>query len=282
MLGHEAVYLAAHPRKISLVLIGHLIVAQRNFQYGFVPFVLGAALLCHAFPVIKTAVDLRGPTASADGVLTSSRDTGRTSGLNAIYENRYFYVASDGTRHSGVSYGRPVAASAAANLPVIYSTDSESISVISGMSATTTPPWFASSLLLPFGAGLVMLAIALLSAFRNFRIVRFGQLGTARLIAKEESKKTVNQHPVYDYVYEFSAHGEKTAVLKVSTFEWLDDNQSVLYFIAHPSQCVLICAIPGKAAVTDAAATARDPLFPSLLIPMTATVIALAIAVALQ
>jgi hypothetical protein len=269
MVGHDAVYPAVIKRQIPWDVFCHLAFSGRLLQLGIIPLLAGIALLYCAFPTIVTTAALKGKLLSAPGIVSLSQDTKETNKENQpIYENHYGFTSADGQSHRGISYGNYVDTAKLPDVTVRYSKIDPQLSVIQGMRGTKSSLLLAELSVVPLVIGLVLVVSGLFENWNVFNVLRQGSMGTAVLSDKQESKKTVNQHPVYLYVYDFTTPSGKVRRLSLNTFEWLSESQPVLYSNNAKEFAALIVAMPGKLSLASGKITSHTSLFQTMMMPL--------------
>ena len=283
MPGQDAVYPAAVKRKIPWDVFCHLAFSGRLLQLGIIPLLCGIALLYCSLPTIVTTAALKGHLLSAPGTVYLSQDTNETNKhALPIYEDHYSFQTPDGKKYTGISYGSFIDTTSGTPVTIRYSPLNPALSVIQGMRGTRQSLFVAETSIIPLLIGLVLTISGLFENWNVYNVLRQGSLGSAVLADKQETKKQVNQHPVYHYVYDFTTPSGKIRRMTLNTFEWLSESQPVLYSNNASEFVALIVGMPGSLTLTNGQITSHSTLFQTMVVPLIAVVCALGIVVSLR
>jgi hypothetical protein len=282
MTSYETAFTPVPKRIVPWNVIWHLVLSGRFFQLGIIPLFAGIALVYCYKPVIAEQVALSGPVASTAGRVTLSEDTGQTHNSDPIYVNFYTYTTPDAVTRKGVSYGMHVDPTSLQPVTVLYSVARPDLSHIVGMKPTLGSIHLSELSVVPLVVGVVMVLIGFYESYKLYYLLRQGKEGAGPLADKVQTNKSVNQHPVYQYFYNFTTPKGQVKKLTVSTFEWLSDSQSVLYTDKWNEFCQLTVGLPGKLIIANGQITSHSNLSQTFIIPTIAIALSIAIVAVLK
>ncbi len=164
-----------------------------------------------------------------------------------VYAYDYEFEAQDRT-WGGQSFEVGRNASAGAEVPIEYHPEDPGFSRIAGMRSKPFSAWVALIGLLPL-ACLPFIGWGLRRGLRASRLLALGKVADARLVDKKETNVTVNDRPVYAYVFQFEDDsGRLHRVQTRTSMPWrLEDepHECVIYDPFRPAAALLVDSLPG-------------------------------------
>ena len=208
---------------------------------------------------LAQAVDVATPWALRQGAEVV---TGEISGIEGTHVRiggdddtagtpvlAYHYTFEHGAQGwTGTSYATGHVADVGDPATIELAPEAPSRSRIVGMRASPLPPATLLSLLLALGT-LPVIGWTLRRGRRSNRLLRQGLLAHGRLVEKNPTSVTVNDRPVFAYLFQFPDAQDRMRRASVRTAQgWrLEDDvvEPVLYDPASPDDAVLLDALPG-------------------------------------
>jgi hypothetical protein len=193
-------------------------------------------------------LNFRGPYATVDGKVTSVESTHASVNKRQVLANHYEYSV-DGNFFNGVSYSTGQSVSQGQSVEIEYAEGNPSRSRIAGQRRAMFGPGIIFVSLFPF-VGLLILVPATFRGIDRNRLLRDGLLATGTLKSKSRTNVTVNNRPLYELIFEFTARdGQRHEAKARSTFtQRLEDEaqEPLLYNPADPTSAYLLDEAPAR------------------------------------
>jgi hypothetical protein len=193
-------------------------------------------------------VNFRGPHDTVAGKVTRVENTSASVNHQRVQANHYEYSV-DGYLFTGVSYSTGGSLSPGQSVDIEYAKGNPSRSRIEGLRRAMFGPGLAFVSLVPL-IGLAILVPATLSGVKRNRLLREGLLATGTLKSKSRTNVTVNNRPLYELTFEFTARDGRHHEAKArSTFtERLEDEaqEPLLYDPADPTCAYMLDEAPAR------------------------------------
>jgi len=240
--------LAAPPRRVPLSL------QVTNYFNGLAQvgwFVFGFGMIF--FWVFSANSDLsfltfRGPHQVAQGKVLDVEGTSASENDQPVSANHYEYSVA-GRSFRGTSYSTGDSAAAGATVPVEYDASRPERSRIAGMRRAMFGPGAALANLFPL-IGLILLIPATRIGIRRNRLLREGVLANGELVNKAPTNMKVNNRPVYELTFAFTARDGRRCEAKARTSitERLEDEEQepLLYDPNDPSFAYVLDEAPAR------------------------------------
>ena len=215
-------------------------------------------------------VTFRGELAKAVAEVTKVEETSASEDDTKVMATHYQYSVA-GRSFSGVAYATGSAKSVGERVEIEYRAATPEQSRIPGMRRAMFSPFVLFVLLFPaIGAAFVYGAYRV-GRRRNHALAN-GLLTTGRLVEKNRTNMTVNDQPVWEMVFEFTARdGRKhRATASTTNPERLEDEHTepLLYDPDDPSRAYVLDEAPARPEVNGVGELlARPAAFGRLVLP---------------
>jgi Protein of unknown function (DUF3592) len=220
-------------------------------------------------------VNFRGPHETVTGKVTRVDDTGASVNHRRVQANHYEY-SLDGNLFTGVSYSTGQSVSSGEAVEIEFDQDHPARSRIAGQGRAMFGPGVTFVSLFPL-IGLAILVPATISGIRRNRLLREGLLATGTLKSKSRTNVTVNNRPLYELLFEFTARDGRLHEAKArSTFtKRLEDEaqEPLLYDPNDPTRAYMLDEAPARPELEAngdlrgrPAAAVRSLILPTLMI----------------
>lgn len=227
------------------------------FAFGMVfAFIfVGAADLASTFK-------FRGSLGKAEEVIVSSGQSGYSEGSShgrssrrgaPIYRHDYTFQ-SDGVIHLGASYSKGGELPVGQNVRIEFPQGQPEISRIKGMRTAPFGPAVLFVLIFPL-VGLAMALPGCFGGWKNYVLLRRGELARGRLIEKKRTNTQVNKRYVYKLTFQYTDQFGQAHQVPTKTHcpEKLEDDaeERLLYDPARPSRAVFVDLLPGTPKISE-------------------------------
>lgn len=220
-------------------------------------------------------VNFRGPYGTVNGKVTRVVETGASVNRSQVRANHYQY-SLDGNLLEGVSYSTGQSVSPEETVQIEFALSDPSRSRITGQRRALFGPGVSFVTIIPL-IGLAILIPATISGIRRNRLLREGLLTTGTLKSKSRTNVTVNNRPLYELIFEFTARDGRHHEAKArSTFtERLEDEaqEPLLYDPNDPTRAFVLDQAPARPEIEPngdlrgrPAAAVRSLILPGLMI----------------
>jgi hypothetical protein len=220
-------------------------------------------------------VNFRGPHETVTGKVTRVEDTGASVNRQRVHASHYEYSV-DGYFFTGVSYGTGGSASPGQSVEIEYAGGNPSRSRITGLRRAMFGPGVTFVSLFPL-IGLLILVPSTISGIRRNRLLREGLLATGTLKSKSRTNVTINNRPLYELIFEFTARDGRRheAKARSTATERLEDEaqEPLLYDPADPTRAYMFDEAPARPEIEAngdlrgrPAAAVRSLILPGLMI----------------
>jgi len=188
---------------------------------------------------------------TAQGNILTVETTSASENETPVYANHYrFRVERLEQEFSGTSYTTGQQYSPNQPVTVEYLVDNPTRSRIQGARGGTFSGWVLCLVGLFPAVGLTFIGVGLRQGIRGNRLLRHGQVGLGRLIAKAPTNTSINDQTVYKLTFEFTAgDGQQyTAIAKSHRTRVLEDEaeEQLVYDPRNPANAVLLDSLPGE------------------------------------
>ena len=226
------------PFSLSIVHVLNPIAQIGWFVFGFGSIFFWAFVTNADFSFIT----MRGDLANASGVVTRVVDTSAREARRVIRANHYQYSVA-GRTLEGVSYSNDSSLSPGDRVAVEYSVGTPERSRIAGQRRKMFNPGVAFVTIFPL-IGLLLVFFATRWGSRRARMLRDGILTTGVLQSKKPTNVRVNNRPVFELAFEFTARDGRKCLAKArsSMPQRLEDEREepLLYDPENPEKAIMI------------------------------------------
>jgi hypothetical protein len=249
------------PRRVPLLVRVRVLFGGQLSQMGW--FFLGFGMIF--FWVFARHADLtswtrfHGKLATAEGIVTDSRDTGASEGGSKgsrgtpIYEIEFKFVVDD-REYQGVSYATGRQLRARQKVTVEYVPDKPQFARIRGMRADEFTPVVLFVTIFPL-VGLVAVVFSLRQGLKSCNLLEHGAQTTGNLISKEETDVRVNSRQVYKFTFSFKTPDGAlhNAVSKTHLVERFENPtaEPLVYDPKNPERAVMLDNLPGAPHINE-------------------------------
>ncbi|HEX6178719.1 MAG TPA: DUF3592 domain-containing protein [Thermoanaerobaculia bacterium] len=198
-------------------------------------------------------VTFRGEVAKAVAQVTKVEETNASEDDTKVMATHYQYSVA-GQPFSGVAYSTGSSKSVGERVEIEYKPATPAQSRIPGMRRAMFSPFVLFVLIFPaVGAAFVYAAFRV--GRRRNHALEHGLLAAGRLVEKNPTNMTVNDRPVWEMVFEFTARdGQKhRATANTTDAERLEDEHTepLLYDPEDPSRAYVLDEAPARPEVND-------------------------------
>lgn len=219
-------------------------------QLGWIFFGFGLIFVfIFALDGLIAAQQFRGPLMQAQATVVEVYETNaEVSDVEVVGHHYRFEV--QGVSYEGTSFITGQEVKEGSVVPILYQPDNPLISRIDlpGFRAIIfggVLVWITA--LFPL-MGLIFIVIGLSSGRKSLHLLRWGELATGRLIAKEATNTEINDETVYKLTFSFQVKGKTYETIAKTHLPYLledEQKESLFYLPTDPRQAVLKDAIPG-------------------------------------
>jgi hypothetical protein len=220
-------------------------------------------------------VNFRGSHGTVIGKVTRVEETGASVNRSRVRANHYEY-SLDGNLFTGVSYSTGQSVSSGEAVEIEFDQDHPARSRITGQRRALFGPGVTFVTLFPL-IGLAILVPSTLSGIKRNRLLREGLLATGTLKSKSRTNVTVNNRPLYELIFEFTARDGRRheAKARSTATERLEDEaqEPLLYDPNDPTRAYLLDEAPARPEIEAngdlrgrPAAAGRSLILPGLMI----------------
>jgi hypothetical protein len=267
--------LASAPRRVplSLQIVNFFnVIAQVGWLiFGFGMIFFWAFVLNADF----SFVNFRAPYGTVEGKVTRVDETGASVNRSKVRANHYQYSV-DGNFLEGVSYSTGESVSPEETVEIEFALGNPARSRIAGQRRALFGPGVTFVSLFPL-IGLAILVPATISGIKRNRLLREGLLVTGTLKSKSRTNVTINNRPLYELIFEFTARDGRRHEAKARTTvtERLEDEaqEPLLYDPADPTRAYVLDEAPARPEIEmngdlrgRPAAAVRSLILPTLMI----------------
>lgn len=201
----------------------------------------------------------RGNLETARGKLTAVEKTSFSEGGSEhsdgtpvyAYTYRFAYGGQD---YEGTSYRLGTHAEMGSDVTVEFPSHNPKCSRIQGYRAKPFAPWAGFVVIFPAVGLAIVLGRTRLGLKRRY-LLKYGELTTGRLVAKERTNTEINDQPVYRLTFEFETTMGHTAQMVVKTHNVRpledDERETLLYDPTHPTYGTTLDHLPGRPRIHD-------------------------------
>lgn len=242
------VMLAPPPRRVPLSL--QLVNVFNAFsQVGWLVFgfgmIFGWAFIGQAD---FSSITFRGPHAKSTGHVIDVGMTGASVNKQSVMANRYEFSVA-GTKYSGTSYSTGSSRSRGDEVTVEYDEKNPERSRIEGMRRAQFGPGVMFVAIFPF-VGAVIVFFAMRTGLRRNHVLRTGLLASGTLLGREMTNVKINNRPVWELTFEFTARDGQRHEAKARTTDTarLEDeaHEPLLYDPENPSKAYVLDEAPAR------------------------------------
>ena len=250
------------PRHVPLLVRVRVLFGGQLSQMGWFFFGFGMIFFwlfaCHAD--LTSWTRFRGKLATAEGIVTDSRNTGATVGGSKgsrgtpVYENEFKFVVDD-REYQGVSYATGRHLRIRQKVTVEYVPDKPQFARIRGMRADEFGPEVLFVTIFPL-IGLCAVVFSLRRGVKACDLLAHGVQATGNLISKEATNIEVNKRTVYKFTFGFKTPDSAfhNAVSKTHLVERFENPtaEPLVYDPKNPERAVMLDNLPGAPHINEA------------------------------
>lgn len=244
----HTMHFGSAPRRVPLSL--QVVNFFNGFsQIGWLLFGFGMIFFwAFTFNADLSFVTFRGPHETVDGKVMHVESTNASENKMPVHAHYYEYSVA-GTLHSGTSYSTGDSLSAGETVTVEYDQGDPSRSRIEGMRRALFGPWVVLVNLFPF-IGLALMIPATITGLKRNRLLRDGLIAQGKLVSKEATNITINDRPLYELGFEFTARDGKHYVAKARATDTArlqdESREPLLYDPADPTRAYVLDEAPAR------------------------------------
>ena len=215
-------------------------------------------------------VTFRGEVAKAAGRVTRVEETNASENDTKVVATHYEYSVA-GNPFNGVAYATGRSKSVGENVEIEYTAADPAKSRIPGFRRAMFSPFVLFVLIFPaVGAGLIYAGLRV--GHRRNHALEHGVLTSGKLVEKRATNVRVNNQPVYEFVFEFTARDGRRhqAAVRSNAPAALEDERAepLLYDPSDPSRVYVLDEAPARPQINEAGElVGRLSAFGRLVIP---------------